>query len=84
MERLNPSDPDSRKRIISPLEKNLLELKNLKEKLGHFERQRLEEHEAAIEKVINNHNNADSFAGCENLAPNDRGWDGNKVGLSIF
>jgi len=74
-------EADEAKELVrTPFHKNLEEIRAFKTKLGQFELERLEQHEAAIEKVIANFVKEDANAGtgleeCKNKGQAMYGWE---------
>ncbi|BCE03250.1 DUF1552 domain-containing protein [Marinicellulosiphila megalodicopiae] len=69
------------KRFKSALDHNKAELEAIKAKLGTFELQRLEEHQAQIEKVIKNFEESkDPLPGCDDPTQETYSWNGNEIG----
>ncbi|BCE03144.1 DUF1552 domain-containing protein [Marinicellulosiphila megalodicopiae] len=68
--------PEDARLIREPFERNLLEIQAFKSKLSAEETRRLDQHEAAIQKIISNLENAgDAPAGCTNRVQNNYGWE---------
>ncbi|BCE00242.1 DUF1552 domain-containing protein [Marinicellulosiphila megalodicopiae] len=69
------------KRFKFALDHNKAELAEIKSKLGAFELQKLEQHQAQIEKVISNFENAQvPLPGCDNRTQELYNWNGEEIG----
>jgi len=69
------------KRFKFALDHNKAELDAIKSKLGTFELQKLESHQAQIEKVIKNFEESQQpLPGCENRTQDTYSWNGEEIG----